>query len=77
MDGDASVLVGVSPALCSDDIDFVRRVSSIDVTILKNNGCISKDEVNGAINVALFVELSLRMNKKGVLIALKATSIED
>jgi len=63
--------------LCSDGIDFVRGVSNIDVTIMENDGGISKDEVSGAIDITFFVELSFRMNEKSVLITLKATSIEN
>ncbi|KAI6706617.1 hypothetical protein NL676_009579 [Syzygium grande] len=76
VDGDAGVLIGISPGLCNDGIDLIRRVSSIDVTILKNDSNISKDKVSGAIDAAFFIELPLRMNEKGVL-TLKSTSIED
>ena len=77
MNGNTCILVRISSALCSDGVDLIRWVPSIDVAILEHNSCIAKYKVNRAIDVTLSIELSLRMNIECVLITLEAASIKD
>ena len=77
MNRDPCILVWIGSALCSDGVDLIGWISSIDVAILEHDGRIAKYKVNSAIDVTLFIELSLRMNIERVLITLKATSIKD
>jgi hypothetical protein len=69
-------LVRICPPLSGNGIGLVRRVSCIDVTILKNNCSVAKYEVNSAINVTFSIELSLRMDIEGVLVSFEAALVE-
>lgn len=76
MDRYPGILVRVGPALGGDCVGLVGRVSGIDVAVLKDHRGVSEDEVDGAIYVALAVELPLRVGIKGVLESLDAAHVE-
>ena len=59
MDRDSGVLVRVRPALCSDGVGVVGRVSRVYVAVLEDHGRIAKNKIYGAIYVTISVKLSL------------------
>lgn len=48
----------------------------IEFALIKNDGCVAKDEIDGVIDIAFSVELAERMDAKSVLIAVEAATIE-
>ena len=66
MNRNPSVLIRVSPTLCSKSIGLVRRVTCINVTILENNRGISKYKIDRAIYVTFPIELPLGMDIEGL-----------
>lgn len=77
MDGNAGVLVRVSPALRRDSILLVQhRFSGIDVAVLEDGGGVSEDKVNGTIDVAVSVELSEGVDIESVLVTFEAAAVE-
>ncbi|CAA6664802.1 unnamed protein product [Spirodela intermedia] len=78
VDGDASVLVGVRSALRRDGILLVaHRLPHEDVAVLEDCHSVAEDEVDGAVDVAVAVELALGVHVERVLIALEAAAVED
>lgn len=78
MDRNACVLVRVGTALGSDCVLLTTHgFSCVDHAILEDHRSVTKDEVYGAVYVAFFVELTLRMGVEGVLVAFEATTVED
>ena len=77
MDGDSGVLIRIGTALGGDGDGFVRRITGDDVAILEYDGGIAEDEIDGAVNVALFVELAFGVNVESVLIPFEAATVED
>jgi hypothetical protein len=76
MDRNSGVLERVIAALRCDHICLtLQRPPHKNYRVLEHNCCITKNEIYGAIDVAFSVELPLRVDKKGVLISLKGTSI--
>lgn len=74
----ARVLIRVGPALCRDCVLLtVRGPSCVDHAVLEDDSGVAKNEVDGAVHVALFVELSLRVDVEGVLVAFEATTVEN
>lgn len=58
MDHDARVLVRIGLALCSDRVLLARHEEPReDVAALEDDGRIAGDEVDGAVDVAVAVEL--------------------
>lgn len=76
MDRNPRILIRVGSALCRNGIGFVRGVTCINVAILENNCGVTKYKVHCPINVTIFVELSIGVDIKGILIPFKATTIE-
>lgn len=50
--------------------------AGVEDAVLKNGGCVSHDEVDGAVDVAFAVELAARGGPKGVLEALEGAIVE-
>lgn len=49
----------------------------MDVTVLQDSRGISKDEINGAIDMTVAIELPLGVYKESVLVAPEAAPVED
>ncbi|KAH0465948.1 hypothetical protein IEQ34_006051 [Dendrobium chrysotoxum] len=73
---------GPNPAGLNYDAGVLERVASAlrryddDAGSLYDDGCVAEDEVDGAVDVALAVELALRVDAECVLVALHAASVE-
>lgn len=77
MYGDAGVLVRIGPALGRDgDLLLVHGAAGVDHAVLEDGGSVAEDEVHGAVDVALFVELPLRVDVEGVLVAFETAAEE-
>lgn len=77
VDGYARVLERVAPALCGHHVRLApQRLSHVDDAVLEDYGRVAEDEVDGAVDVARFVELALRMDEESVLIPLEPARIE-
>jgi len=63
--------------LGGDGVGLVGRVSGVKIAVLENYSGVSEYEVDGSVDVAFTVKLSLRVNIKGVLVALEAALVED
>lgn len=78
MDRNAGVLVRIGAALGGDRVLLLaHRPPSVDHAVLEDGCCVAEDEVHGAVDVAFFVELPLRVDVEGVLVALEAAAVED
>ena len=78
MDDDAGVLVRVFSPLRGDGVFLVDdRSPDVDVAVLEKRHCVAEDEVDGAVDVTVAVELALGVDVEGVLIALEAALEED
>ncbi|CAA7397486.1 unnamed protein product [Spirodela intermedia] len=70
VDGDAGVLVGVLPALGGDGVLlFLQRPAGVEGAVLQHHGGVAEDEVDGAGDGAVAVELPLRVHVECVLVA--------
>lgn len=77
MDGEASALIWVLSPLGRDGCLLIwERLPSEDLAVLKNGGAVAEDEVNGAVDVALPVELAEGVRVEGVLVAFDAAAVE-
>lgn len=77
VDRDARVLVGVLAPLRRDRHLLLRqRPSRVDVAALQHGEPVPEDEVDGAVDVALAVELAEGVGVQGVLVALDAAPEE-
>jgi len=54
-----------------------HRLTSVDVTVLEDGGCVSEDEIDGSVNIAVSQELTTRMKVESVLIAFERAGVED
>lgn len=77
MDDNTCVLIRVGSSLGSDCISATTWTTCKDVAVLENSGCVSKDEVNGSINVTVTVKLAVGVNVECVLVTFKAALIEN
>lgn len=63
MDRDPRVLVRVDPALCRDgDLLAGEGTAGVDHAVLEDDGGVAENEVDGAVDVAFLVELTLGVN---------------
>ena len=76
MNGDTGVLIGISTTLGGDCVGSVRRITSVDVAVLEDYCCIAENEIDCAVDVAVFVELTVGVNVESVLVAFKAALVE-
>lgn len=77
MDRNASVLIRVFLSLSCDGDKLVGQgLSRLDVAALVDDCRISKDEVDGAGDVALTVELTVGVRIKGVLEGTERAPVE-
>lgn len=78
VDGGAGGLVGGAPSLRRDHVGLVPQgPPHVDVAVLKDGGGVAEDEVHGAVDVAVAVELPLGVREEGVLVASEAATVED
>lgn len=78
MDRNACVLVRVFLALCSYGHKLVGHgLPRHDVAILEDDGRVPEDEVDGARDVALTVELAVGVGVEGVLVCVEGAPVED
>ena len=78
MDGEARVLDRLLTALGCDGVLLAREaLSGHDLAVLEHHGPVSEDEVHGACDVALAVELALGVGVEGVLVAVDGAAVED
>lgn len=78
MDGDACILIRVASALGSDHVRLPRHwLADVDDAVLEHDGGIAEDDVDGAVYVAGFVELTLGLGEERVLVAFEAAAVED
>lgn len=78
VDGYTRVLKRVAPALGGDDVGLAPQgFAHVDDAVLDDDGGIAEDEVDGAVDVAWFIELALRVDEEGVLVALETAGVED
>jgi len=77
VDHNARVLIWVLPSLGRHGVLLIaHRFSDVDVAALEHGYCITENEVDGAVNVTVTVELALRVDVECILIALEATPVE-
>lgn len=78
LDNNTRVLIRVGSALSGDGVFLsTTRFSDVDVGVLDDGDGVAEDEVDGAVNVAVAVELALRVDVQGVLVAFEAAAVED
>lgn len=71
-------MIRVCPTLGRDHVLLAtHRPLRIDHAILENHGCVSKDKVDGAVNVAFLVELAFGVDVESVLVPFESTVIEN
>ncbi|GMN37933.1 hypothetical protein TIFTF001_007214 [Ficus carica] len=76
-DGDAGVLVGVLAALGGEEVVLVGvGAAGVEVAVLEDDGGVAEDEVDGAVDVALAVELPEGVGVEGVLVPYEAALVE-
>lgn len=77
VDDNARVLVGVGPALRRDGgLLAANWLQDADVAVLEHRSGVAEDEVLGAGDVTIAVELALRVDVEGVLVAFEAAPVE-
>lgn len=77
VDGDTRILERVTSALGCDDVGLpYQRFPDINNAVLEDDGGVSKNEINGSIDVAWFVELTLRMDEESVLVPFEPARVE-
>lgn len=75
---EAGVLSGVGPAVCENDVVGVAAwAAEHQIAALENGDCVSEDEIDGAVDVALPVELAVGVGEEGVLVSRNAATVED
>lgn len=68
MDRNASVLVNIGFTLGRNGVELVsQRLPGLDVAVLENDGGVSEDEVDGAGDVAVAIELAVGVGVESVL----------
>ena len=77
MDRDSGVLIRICAALGGDRDRLVWRIAGDDVAILDYDGGVAENEIDGAVNVALFVELAFGEDVESVLKAFEAAAVVD
>jgi hypothetical protein len=74
---DARVLVGVLAALRGDDVLLAGfRAARVEAAALEHDGGVPEDEVDGAVDVAVAVELAEGVGVERVLVAREAAAVE-
>lgn len=77
LDGNAGVLVRVLSALGRENVLLVRvGLAGVEVAVLEDYSGVTEDEVDGAVDVTLAVELAHGVCVDGVLVAHEAASVE-
>lgn len=77
MEGEACGLIGVLAAVGSNGVLLVREgLTGKDLTVLEDDGTVAEDEVDGAGDSALPVELAEGVGVEGVLVAVDAAAVE-
>ena len=77
MDGEAGALVGVFAALSGDgDLLERERDAGENAAALEDGGAVAEDEVDGAVDVTLAVELPEGVGVEGVLVPFYAAPEE-
>lgn len=70
-------MVRVLTTLGSEYVALVRvGFSSIEVAILENDGSVTKDKVDGTVDIAFAIELTEGVNVESVLIANEAALVK-
>lgn len=78
VDRKARVLVRVGLALGRDGVVLPpHRLLGLDGAVLEDGGRVPEDEVDGAGDRALAVELTVRVRVEGVLVAVDVAPVED
>ena len=69
-------MVWVFSSLGRDHVVLVTHgLSGLQLAVLENNGCISEDEVNGAGDEGVTVELSVTVGVKSVLVGVNVAPV--
>jgi len=77
LDRNSRDLVRVVAALGCDCVGLARRWQlRVDVAVLEDDCCIAEDEVDGARDVAVAVELAERVGVEGVLVAVDYATVD-
>ncbi|KAG6428526.1 hypothetical protein SASPL_112778 [Salvia splendens] len=78
VDGEARVLVRVGFALRRDGVVLPsQRLARLDAAVLEDRGGVAEDEVDGARDGAVAVELAVGVRVEGVLVGVEAAAVED
>lgn len=78
LDDDGGGLATLLAALGGDDaLLVVHRTADDEAAVLEDCGGVAEDEVDGAGDVAVAVELALGVGVKGVLVAVHGAPVED
>jgi hypothetical protein len=78
VEDDAGALARIVPALRGDGVLLARqRHARPEVAALEHGGGIAEDEVHGAVDVAVAVELAVRMRVQRVLVPGDAAAVDD
>lgn len=74
---DAGVLVGVLPPLRGEDVLLAGvRSARVEAAALEHGGGVAEDEVDGAVDVAVAVELAEGVGVERVLVPREAAAVE-
>lgn len=77
MDNDSGILVWVCSCLCRYRVLLVAHgFPNEDVAVLEDRYGVAEDEVYGAVDVAVAVELALGVDVESVLVPLEAATVE-
>lgn len=78
VDREARVLVWVGLALRRDGVVLApQRLARLDAAVLEYRGGVAEDEVDGARDGAVAVELAVGVGVEGVLVGVEAAAVED
>lgn len=77
MDDNTRVLIRVGSSLSGDCVGLTTWTTCEDVTILENCGCVSEDEIDGSVNVAIAVKLTVGVNVESVLVGFETALVKN
>lgn len=64
--------------MCGDGVFLIgQSLPQVDIAVLDDGDSVAEDEVDGAIDVAVTVELAVGVDVEGVLVASEAAIVEN
>lgn len=77
MDDNTRILIRVGSSLSSDCVSVTTWTACEDVAVLENGCCVSEDEIDGSVNVAIAVKLTVGVNVECVLVTFETAFVKN